>query len=104
MPEYFRVIEPNRPILCIIEDIDGLVEDSYYETALLNILDGIGQMENTIYLGTTNFPEKLKERILNRPSRFDRRYEIKQPNDELREYYFRKKLTEDDLKSIDIKM
>jgi SpoVK/Ycf46/Vps4 family AAA+-type ATPase len=102
MGEYFRVIEPERQLLCIIEDIDGLCDDNYYETELLNILDGIGQMENTIYLATTNYPEKLKERILNRPSRFDRRYKIEKPDSNIRKFYFEKKLRDEDLKNINL--
>jgi hypothetical protein len=69
---------------------------------LLNILDGIGQMENTIYLATTNYPEKLKERILNRPSRFDRRYKIEKPDSNIRKFYFEKKLRDEDLKNINL--
>ena len=39
---------------------------------------------------TTNYPEKLGARIMNRPSRFDKRFEIGMPNNESREIYFKK--------------
>ena len=70
---------------------------------MLNILDGVKQIENVVYIATTNYPEKLQERITNRPSRFDRRYEVQMPSGEIREAYIKNKLTDEDLKKIDIK-
>lgn len=100
MPQYFKVIEPSRPVVTIIEDLDGLLEYSTEtESMLLNMLDGLEQMEKTVYIATTNFPEKLKQRILNRPSRFDIRVEIKPPNAEVRKYYFEHKLKPHDIRS-----
>jgi ATP-dependent 26S proteasome regulatory subunit len=84
--------------LTIIEDLDGLINSSpEIETALLNLLDGFTQINNVVTLACTNYPEKLKDRILNRPSRFDRRYHIGFPNTEVREFYLRHKIKEDDL-------
>jgi SpoVK/Ycf46/Vps4 family AAA+-type ATPase len=98
-----RSIEPERPLIVILEDIDSLAgEDRYSTTKLLNILDGVKQIENVVYIATTNYPEKLQERITNRPSRFDRRYEVQMPSREIREAYIKNKLTEDDLKSINM--
>lgn len=99
-----RSIEPERPLIVILEDIDSLAgDDRYSTTKLLNILDGVKQIENVVYLATTNYPEKLQERITNRPSRFDRRYEVQMPSRDIREAYIKNKLTEDDLKKIDLK-
>ena len=98
-----RTIEPERPLIVILEDIDSLAgEDRYSTTKLLNILDGVKQIENVVYIATTNYPEKLQERITNRPSRFDRRYEVQMPSLEIRESYLRNKLTDEDLKSINM--
>ena len=94
--QIFRFIEPNTKILTIFEDLDGLVRSIDAETKLLNILDGNNQLNNVVNIGCTNYPENLKDRILNRPSRFDRRYEIGLPNAEMREYYFRHKINEND--------
>ena len=69
---------------------------------LLNILDGVKQIEDVVYIATTNYPEKLQERITNRPSRFDRRYKVELPNEDIREAYIRHKLKEEDLKNVDI--
>jgi len=99
-----RKIEPHRPLIVILEDIDSLAgEDRYSTTKLLNILDGIKQIENVVYIATTNYPEKLQERITNRPSRFDRRYEVAMPSREIREAYINSKLNAADLERIEIK-
>lgn len=95
----FRQIEPSRPLIVIIEDIDSVAGDSSYSTSvLLNILDGVKQIENVVYIATTNYPEKLEERITNRPSRFDRRYYIAPPSDEVRKAYLKKKIGKSKIK------
>lgn len=94
-----RIIEPNRKVVVVIEDIDGLISTgSNTETLLLNLLDGINQSQNIVYLATTNYPDKLKERITNRPSRFDKRYDFSFPDEKVRKYYFNHKLKKEDLK------
>jgi predicted AAA+ superfamily ATPase len=100
----FRKIEPNRPLVVILEDIDSIAGESRSQTSrLLNILDGVKQIENVVYIATTNYPEKLEERITNRPSRFDRRYRVELPNEEIREAYIKHKLNDEDLAQINIK-
>ena len=98
-----RKIEPERPLIVILEDIDALAgEDRYSTTKLLNILDGVKQIENVVYIATTNYPEKLQERITNRPSRFDRRYQVEMPSKDIREAYIKNKLSEEDLSNVDM--
>jgi hypothetical protein len=97
-----KQIEPDKQILCVLEDLEGFTAYREIETQLLNVLDGMNQMDNIVYLATSNYPEQLKERILNRPSRFDRRYEIGFPNNNVRREYFKHKLTQDDLKDINL--
>jgi len=100
----FRKIEPNRPLIVLLEDIDSIAgENSHSTSRLLNILDGVKQIEDVVYIATTNYPEKLQDRITNRPSRFDRRYKVELPNEEIREAYIRHKLTDEDIKNVDIK-
>ena len=99
----FRKIEPNRPLIVLLEDLDSIAGESTYSTSkLLNILDGVKQIEDVVYIATTNYPEKLQERITNRPSRFDRRYQVELPNKEIREAYIRHKLTEEDMTNVNI--
>ena len=99
----FRKIEPTRPLVVILEDLDALTgEDKYITSKLLNILDGIKQIDGVVYIASTNYPEKLEERISNRPSRFDRRYRIDSPTMEIRKSYLESKLNTEDLRQIDI--
>jgi SpoVK/Ycf46/Vps4 family AAA+-type ATPase len=102
IPEIYRVIEPNTPLIVIIEDIDGLCQSKDVETKLINVLDGIEQLDNIVYLATTNYPERLSERVASRPNRFDRRIEVKSPNTSCRKMYFEKKLKKEDLVKINI--
>ena len=99
----FRKIEAHRPLIVLLEDIDSIAGENNHATSkLLNILDGVKQIEDVVYIATTNYPEKLQERITNRPSRFDRRYKVELPNKEIREAYIRHKLTDEDLTNVDI--
>ena len=97
-----REVEPHRPIITILEDVDALVQRR--ATSVLNLLDGVKQVDNIIYIATTNYPELLEERILNRPSWFDRRFHIGTPSAEVRKFYFQNKIKSEDLKHIDLKM
>lgn len=81
-----RKVEPDRQVMVILEDIDSIV-DKFGETETLSILDGESSIDNVIYIGTTNYPEKLDKRITDRPSRFDRVVEIGMPNKESRKIY-----------------
>lgn len=99
-----KEIEPDKRIIIVLEDIDSFVgkDGSFSETVLLNFLDGVGSYDGIITIATTNYPEKLQERITNRPSRFDRRYEVGKPNAETRRFYIENKLKKTDIESIDI--
>lgn len=83
----FREIQPSCPIVVLMEDIDSIV-DSYNESEILNILDGVDQIEKVVYLATSNYPERLGQRILNRPSRFDKRFKMGHPKKGSRKIYF----------------
>ena len=83
----FREIEKTTKIVVLMEDIDSLLE-MHGESEVLNILDGVEKIENIIFLATTNYPEKLGDRIINRPSRFDKRFKMPHPNSETRRMYF----------------
>ena len=82
----FREIQPQSPIVVLMEDIDSIL-DIYSESEVLNVLDGVNQIEKVVFLATTNYPEKLGDRIINRPSRFDKRFKIGHPNKESRKLY-----------------
>lgn len=96
-----RKIESDRPILCIIEDIDGIIED-FGEEIFLNFLDGLNQISNIVYVATTNNLKDIPDRIKDRPSRFDKKYEVKKPTPEDRRVYFEHMIHDEDRKIYDI--
>lgn len=81
-----RGVEPTRPIVVIMEDLDALIRN-YGESVVLALLDGELQIDNVTYLATTNYPEKLDKRIINRPSRFDEVIHVGMPNAKCREVF-----------------
>lgn len=89
--EQIRIIEPQRHVMCVFEDIDALIMQ-YGESELLSLLDGEAQVDRCLNLATTNYPERLDKRIVARPRRFDRRYKIGFPNPKVRRAYLSKKL------------
>lgn len=74
------------PCILIFEDLDSLVEDetrSYF----LNEVDGLESNDGILMIGSTNHLDQLDPAISKRPSRFDRKYHFKVPNEEERAAY-----------------
>lgn len=88
---HFRSIEPDRKVMIIMEDVDAFITDNYSEQSVLDMLDGTVQHSNTIIIATTNYPERLPDRIINRPSRFDRVEYIGTPTEKHRKLYIKTK-------------
>jgi ATPase family associated with various cellular activities (AAA) len=99
--QQFRLIEPDRSLVVVLEDIDTIIAH-YGENAVLSILDGEAQVENVVFIATTNYPEKLDGRIINRPSRFDKICKIGLPNPEARAMYLRSKVDNLHIDGVDI--
>lgn len=81
-----RQIEPNRPVVVVMEDLDTII-DNFGESDVLSLLDGEYSIDNVVYIATTNYPEKLDNRMTNRPSRFDKIVKIGMPNAAARKMY-----------------
>lgn len=86
--EALRRIEPTRPLIVVFEDVDELIARCG-EHGILALLDGEHQVSNVVNIATTNYPERLGARIVNRPSRFDERIFIDMPNQRGRMRYLR---------------
>lgn len=99
----FREVQPDTPVVVLMEDIDSTIE-MFNESDVLQILDGVDQVEKVVYLATTNHPERLGPRIMNRPSRFDKRFKMGHPKAISRKLYFEHRLDEDSIKEYDIKI
>jgi AAA+ superfamily predicted ATPase len=89
--QLFRQVEPHRPVVCLFEDLDAII-DSSSEDNILSLLDGENQINRVLNVATTNYPERLDKRLVARPRRFDRVIKVDMPTPEVRELYFRKKL------------
>jgi SpoVK/Ycf46/Vps4 family AAA+-type ATPase len=73
MAEVFKRARMTTPCLVVLEDLDSMI-DNKTRAFFLNELDGFQTNTGVVVLATTNHPEKLDTAILDRPSRFDRKY------------------------------
>jgi hypothetical protein len=85
-----RRIEPERPMISVMEDLDALVQQ-HGEHGYLALLDGETQISNVVHVATTNYPEYLDRRFVDRPSRFDTIMHVDMPSPEARKMYLSSK-------------
>lgn len=81
--EAFSYAEEQNPSLLYFEDLDSLLEKSVDPSTFLNIMDSISAKNGLFVIATANEVKKLKANITDRPSRFDRKFEIPLPNAEM---------------------
>lgn len=74
----FTRARKTTPSIVVLEDLDSLI-DKENRAFFLNELDGFAANTGVVVLATTNHPEKLDPAILDRPSRFDRKYYFSLP-------------------------
>ena len=74
------------PCIIVLEDLDSLVRDDN-RAYFLNELDGFERNDGILVLATTNHPERIDAAIVDRPSRFDRKYAFGLPAQEQRRAY-----------------
>lgn len=86
--ELVKTLEPDRKIVVVFEDIDGIIR-RYGDEELTHLLDGGTDVNNVLFLATTNYPHTIPDRILNRPSRFDMLIKIDMPSAEARRVYIK---------------
>lgn len=68
----------TAPCILVLEDLDSLLAPQN-RSFFLNELDGFAANIGIVALATTNHPERLDPAILDRPSRFDRKYPFDLP-------------------------
>jgi len=76
----------SAPCILVLEDLDSLIT-SNNRSFFLNELDGFAGNAGILTLATTNHPERLDPSIVDRPSRFDRKYPFDLPAAEERRAY-----------------
>jgi hypothetical protein len=74
----FDLARKTAPCLLILEDLDALIKPTN-RSFVLNELDGFATNTGICVVATTNYPERLDASILERPSRFDRKYQFDLP-------------------------
>lgn len=94
---FFRVIQPDTPVITILEDLDKYRD---VEVSLLDFLDGKTQINHHVLITTSNNTEDIPDSFL-RPSRIDLIVEINETSEQTREEFFKfKKVPENDLKKL----
>ncbi|MFD3165173.1 AAA family ATPase [Herpetosiphon sp. NSE202] len=68
----------SAPCIVVLEDLDSLINDNN-RAFFLNEVDGFTSNQGIVLLATTNHPEAIDPAIMNRPSRFDRKYYFSLP-------------------------
>jgi AAA+ superfamily predicted ATPase len=86
MRQLFRRARQTTPCVVVMEDMDSLV-DKKNRSYFLNEMDGFASNTGVVVVATTNHPEKLDTAILDRPSRFDRKYYFDLPGASERRAY-----------------
>ena len=76
--DVFTRAREAAPCILVLEDLDSLVTPQN-RSFFLNELDGFATNVGIVALATTNHPERLDPSILDRPSRFDRKYPFELP-------------------------
>src|SRR5688572_10295726 len=87
--EVFKRARMTTPSIVVLEDLDSMI-DNKNRSFFLNELDGFQSNTGVIVLATTNHPQKLDTSILDRPSRFDRKYYFQLPAEAERLAYIAK--------------
>jgi hypothetical protein len=75
----FQKARQSAPCILVFEDLDSLL-NAENRSFFLNELDGFASNEGIVTLATTNHPDRLDPAILDRPSRFDRKYHFDLPD------------------------
>ena len=88
----FREIQPETPVVTILEDLDQYEE---IESELLDFLDGKTHLDHHVVIATTNNTELIPDTFL-RPSRIDLKIEVPLPSEQTRREYFKFKNTPED--------
>jgi len=79
----------DKAKVLVFEDVDTVASSIGRRSSFLNFLDGMSQLDNSLVIATTNYPERLDKALLKRTSRFDKKYEIGLPSTNSREKFLK---------------
>lgn len=88
--EAFEYAQLQEPGLLYIEDLDSLLNTTVSLSHFLNLLDGVSSKNGILVICTANDLNKLQDSIVDRPSRFDRKWEFPLPDEDMTLKYLKK--------------
>lgn len=89
MRDAFAYAEMQNPALLFFEDLDSLLQNVNL-SLFLNLMDGITTKNGILIVATANDISHFPDNIKDRPSRFDRKFEIPLPDETMAFKYFKK--------------
>jgi hypothetical protein len=89
--EIYDRAHEEAPCVVLIEDLDSQI-DKTSRTVFLNILDGFDHNDGILTIATTNNPADIDRALLDRPSRFDKKWIFPHPDLTYRAAYLTKRL------------
>lgn len=78
----------DRMKIIVFEELASVLENERMER-VLDFLDGEMSLDRAMIFGTTNYPERLPANISDRPGRFDKLYEVGNPDEEERRKFLK---------------
>lgn len=89
--EAFAYAEDQGPSLLYFEDLDTLLTTGQITLShFLNLMDGVSSKDGIFVIATANDISRLKQSVTDRPSRFDRKWEVPLPDIKMAIKYLKK--------------
>ena len=88
--EAFAYAEEQSPSLLFFEDLDSMLDRTIDTSSFLNLMDGVSAKNGIFVIATANDISKFKGNIIDRPSRFDKKFEIPLPDAQMAYQYMKK--------------
>jgi len=88
--EAFAYAEEQSPSLLYFEDLDSTLDRTIDTSSFLNLMDGVSTKNGLLVIATANNVKQLKKSVSDRPSRFDRKFEVPLPDADMAYKYMKK--------------
>jgi hypothetical protein len=91
LTDAFEYAQEQGPSLLYMEDLDTMLSRGNVTLShFLNLMDGISSCEGVLVIATANDLSKLSEAVIDRPSRFDRKWKFPLPDAKMSAEYLKK--------------
>ena len=88
--EAFEYAQEQGPSLLYFEDLDTLLDRNVTLSHFLNLMDGVAAKDGIFVIATANNIARLGQAVTDRPSRFDRKWEVPLPDAKMATKYLKK--------------